>query len=352
MFAALLGPALSFGSSLISGLGARQSAKKQAKIQAAYEYQNYLLQQQDNERNTALTQWKNEQNYMLGGEVLARWDRNKLVQDADRMGFNPVTYANAFGPSYAAMEQFGWQLRSPEILLTNSYMQNAPTTQVPSVTEAVGGAVQAGVNTYLSDRRVAQSQDFQREILATQIAAIQRNGGRPTSAMNVPAAQRTFFGSGQIPYVVTAGPVGQSGKSAGIIGFSPWEPGKVDVTDPFYSRLGVAPVADAGVWTQRYGESELVEMAVAAKTGLDDVTWKNYRNTAQTFFGNKYYDMFGYPEYPDRASRAGAGVTDDMADFWSWSPARNWRAATRNVPWSLPTNPGPLENYGYASPAW
>lgn len=310
MFAALLGPALSFGSSLISGLGARQSAKKQAKIQAAYEYQNYLLQQQDNERNTALTQWKNEQNYMLGGEVLARWDRNKLVQDADRMGFNPVTYANAFGPSYAAMEQFGWQLRSPEILLTNSYMQNAPTTQVPSTTEAFGSALQAGVNTFLADQRLAQSQDFQREMLATQIAAIQRNGGRPTSAMNVPAAQRTFFGSGQIPYAVAAGSQ-RTQKIPGELGFSDWKPGDVDVTSPYGYGVRANPnVADAGAVTQRLGESELLELGVAGYNLAQDLSWMYFGRTVGGAAKQGYRTLFGYPEYNDGARGQSWGLPD------------------------------------------
>lgn len=190
MFQALLGPALSFGSSLLSGFGAQQSAKKQQKIQMAYEYQNYLQRQE------------------IATQVLDRYQFANIPLDAESAGFNPVTYLNAMGGSYGAMHQLGWSLRSQG--------QSAPTVQVPSSLEVFGGAAQAGVSTFLADQRVAQSQDFQRQMLQTQISAIQKNGGKPLRLSSaVPAANTTFFGSGSIPYSVTAGAARVGGGGGG-----------------------------------------------------------------------------------------------------------------------------------------
>lgn len=310
MFAALLGPALSFGSSLISGLGARQSAKKQQKLQAAYEYQNFMLQQARNEQNAA-----------QGRQIVAMYDpATRAVGDAMKAGFNPVTWLGAMGGMYSAMTQHGWNLQ-----VGQDYFQNAPTAQVPSTMEAFGGALTAGVNTFLSDRRVAQSQDFQREMLNTQISAIQRNGGRPTSAMGVPASQRTFFGSGQLPYAVTAGPIG-SAKSTGELGFSVPEPGKAEVTSPWGYGTRVNPnVMDAGAYTQRYGEAEVAEMGIWGYNTAQDLSWRYFGRTIGGAASQGWRTIFGYPVLNDGA---------------------------RGVTWGKPDtsyNPGELPGFGYST---
>lgn len=322
MFGALIGPALSFGSSLLSGLGARQSAKKQQKMQAAYEYQNYMQQQEDNRANRDFQIEYDARRYEIGND-LRDWsqyyrDRSEgtaMVNDANRAGFNPVTWINAMGGMYQQMQAGGLSLlseaaqyRTPSLWQQQSYMQNAPTAQVPSMMEAVGGALQSGVNTFLSDRRVTQSQDFQREMLQTQISAIQRNGGRPTSAIGVPASQRTFFGSGQLPYAVTAG--------AAVAGRSPppppgqggYEGDAVKITSPFAS-LGWyswprAPNTEAV--GERYGEEGIVQgltgnVYIPYKDA--EYNWNIYKHTGVNFPGLSITpadrNQLGY--YPDGA---------------------------------------------------
>lgn len=176
----LLGPALSFGASLLQGFGAQQSAKKMQRLQMAYEQQA----------------WNVRQN--VASEILGKYDFKNIPTDAQAAGFNPVTWLGALGPSYGALIQQGYAFKGQA--------QAAPTVQVPSGLEVFGGAAVAGVNTLLTDMRAQQAMDFQRQMQATQIAAIQRNGGRPlTLPSAVPAANTTFFGSGSIPYSVTAG---------------------------------------------------------------------------------------------------------------------------------------------------
>ena len=74
MFQALLGPLLSFGSSLLQGFGAQQSAKKMQKLQQAYEYQA----------------WQVRQN--VASEILGKYDFKNIPKDADAAGYNPVTF--------------------------------------------------------------------------------------------------------------------------------------------------------------------------------------------------------------------------------------------------------------------
>lgn len=279
MFQALIGPALSFGSSLISGLGARQSAKKQQKMQAAYEYQNYLLQERANNYNRNITENRNSLMAGYGDEVLKQWNPTNIAKHADAAGFNPATWLMGMGGSYASMQQYGYELKRPELVYDTPYMQNAPTAQVPSVGEAVGGALQAGVNTYLSDQRAIDSRNFQREMMATQIAAIQANRGRPGSAMGVPASQRTFFGSGEIPYAVGAG------RSA-IGGVVQTKPAENTTTVPGFPGIepGFSPDLDYGRSATGY---PIQPGKIAKERNEDDIfqqlSWWMRNNVASSF---------------------------------------------------------------------
>lgn len=230
MFQALLGPLLSFGSSLLSGFGAQQSAKKQQKLQQAYEYQA----------------WQVRQN--VASEILGKYDFKNIPTDAAAAGFNPVTYLGALGGSYGAMHQLAYGMKGQA--------QAAPTVQVPSSLEVFGGALSAGVGTYLADERVRQSQDFQRQMLQTQISAIQRNGGKPLKLPSaVPAANTTFFGSGSIPYAVTAGAattrggVGPSSPGA-LISVQPHE---VTAVNPLFPYLEPGRMPEIGFMNTETG---------------------------------------------------------------------------------------------------
>lgn len=415
----MLGALVSGGLSLLGGLGSRQSAKKQQKIQAAYEYQNMVQTGIDNEINRVRIEQANatarhyqnlmneqgraridflnyhgqarqdmlnkygaaRQDYInaaldeaagvydaagkrgaaaydaLAAEVVGRWDRKDMVRDAEAMGFNPVTWLNAMSTSYAAMEQYGRGLSAagidmsynasiggaqyraqkdkfvpeyfvpemytdsysadPYMYTQKSYMQNAPSAQVPSMLEVVGTAAQTGWNAYASDRRVAQSQDFQREMLATQLSAIQR---RNSAAPNGVVAQ-SFFGSGQIPYSVTAGAqsVGRSPNGVTLpLGLSNWKPGDVEVTNPFSGGAKVEPtVADAQTFTQRYGESEVLETGVAAWLMMNDLSRNYFGRPVDGAAKQGWRTLFGYTDYPDGARGLSWGLPDK-----SWNPGQ------------------------------
>lgn len=268
MFQALLGPLLSFGSSLLSGFGAQQSAKKQQKLQQAYEYQA----------------WQVRQN--VASEILGKYDFKNIPVHAAEAGFNPVTYLGALGGSYGAMHQMAYSFKGQA--------QAAPTVQVPSGLEVFGGALSAGVGTYLADERVRQSQDFQRQMLQTQISAIQRNGGKPLKlASAVPAANTTFFGSGSIPYSVTAGAAVSSGfrTPAQVMGLTEWKPQEVPPTDPRtpYMEPGRGP--EVGLMPT-FGGGFAVGMSEYAKDRLEEdpagvFAW-TVRNRLSPIFGEQH----------------------------------------------------------------
>lgn len=303
---------ISGGLSLLSGLGARQSAKKQQKLQAAYEYQNFINRQADIATNRAWTNLKNDISATVGMDYQARanalrerWNPANAPRDAYAAGFNPVTWLNATSGIYGSMLQgaenmymAGGQLKIPEVYLQESYAQQAPTAQVPSALEVAGNAAQAGFNTFLTDMRAVESRNFQREMLATQIAAIQRNGGRPSSSMGVPAAQRTFFGSGQIPYSVTAGKPAPE-----VLGNSAWKAENVGVTAPFQNTMSNPNFSDAQTFGQRYGEESWLTTLYGMYLVPQDMMWANNRRNLWEGAAENWRRMTtrGYEWYPDGA---------------------------------------------------
>lgn len=209
----MLDALLSGGLSLISGLGSRQSAKKQQKLQAAYEYVNKVRQEEQtaaNERNFQFAQDANREmhgraaiaNSALGKAMVERASGRNIIADAELAGFNPTTWLTTMGGMYANLAGMGYEMQQvvpfqEQAFQGSAYMMNAPTAQVPSMMEVVGNAATAGFNTLRSDYRVQQQQDFQREMLWTQLdAQAMRDATRGTG---------TFFGSGQIPYRGAAG---------------------------------------------------------------------------------------------------------------------------------------------------
>lgn len=302
-----LGPLLSFGSSLLSGFGAQQSAKKQQKLQMAYEAANLQLRQ------------------TVANEMLTKYDFKNIPTDAMAAGFNPVTWINALGPSYGSLLSTGYTIKSQG--------QAAPTAQVPSGLEVFGGALSAGVNTFLSDQRTLQSQDFQRELVDRQLAGqlkIAQSRGQTLS----------FFGSGNSPYRVSQGPavvgdrIARAPQTDTPLGLSEFKSDDVKVTNPYVSQDPVAPVANAEAWTNRYGESEAVEMAVAGKVLLDDASWWLNRRTFETGFRQNWRELFGYPVYPDQAR----GLSHPRQPDTKWTDY----LPEYPYPFRVPLNKGPL----------
>lgn len=326
----MIGSLVSGALSLLSGFGAQQSAKKQQKLQAAYEYVNKVRheeQQAANERNKAFADaanretqaaW-NAENTARGKMLVDRYSFANLASDADAAGFNPVTFLGAVGSTYGAMQQVGWNLQQTQPFFESAfegttYNMSAPTAQVPSTMEVIGKGLSAGWNTYLSDQRVEQSQNFQREMLGLQMRG--RTETVPGWDNSGRVVAESFFGGGNIPYRVSSG-IGVSGDRMGRtpmtdlpLGLSKWKPGDVDVTNPYQSGSPVAPVADADTWAKRYGESETMETITGVKTWLDDLSWDWNRRTWALGFKQNWRELFGYPTYNDGARGLSWGKPD------------------------------------------
>lgn len=327
-------PLISGALSLFSGFGAQSAAKKQQKLQAAYEYVNKKAHDEQQAANELNKQAADSMNRELGQRLIDKYSFANIAKDADAAGFNPVTWLSGLGSAYGAMQQAGYNLQVATPFFGTSYSQSAPTAQVPSTMQVVGNALQAGFNTYQSNARVEQSQAFQREMLETQIAAreVNNRAGRGVIA-------ESWFGSGNIPYSVSAGGLTTGDRVAGMpvtsrtgglsavtpIGQSDWKSDDVKVSNPWADRQDVAPVANAEAWTNRYGESEGVESASAVKVMLDDISWRLNKRTFALGMVQNWRDLFGYP------------VLNDGARGLSWGrPDKGY-------------NPGLLPGFGYGS---
>lgn len=310
----MLSALISGGLSLLSGLGSRQSAKKQAKIQAAYEYVNKVRQEEQNaanERNFTFAQNANREehgkaqaaNAALGKRMLERASGRSIVEDAELGGFNPATWLSVMGGQYMNMNAVGYELQqvvpfSEEAFQGSQYMMNAPTAQVPSMLEVVGNAAQSGWNAYRADQRVAQSQTFQKELLQAQLSAIQKNGGKPRSGT-------TFFGSGQIPYSVTAG----GAKSAGVGGLIEVKPHEVTAVDSRYPSQEPGRMPEVGFLLTPSGG-----IAPAMSKDAKDRYEEDLAGTIGWNIRNRLMPSLGFTQHEQVGSSAGWGYE------WKYNP--------------------------------
>lgn len=315
---------ISGGLSLLSGFGARQSAAKQQKLQMAYEYQNRM-----NNLNTSK-------------EILEKYDFKNIPRDAAAAGFNPVTYLGALGGSYGAMHQLGYSLQT-------SNMQ-APTAQVPSMMEVVGNGLQAGFNTYLADARVQQSQNFQRELQMTQIRAIQANRGRPIASASAggvatrsaptptyAASNTTFFGSGSIPYAISAGTIVGGNITAMPSSLVEYKPQEITPTQPGlkYMEPGSFPeVSMADTATGGYAPTSSQNAKDRNEEDIGAIIGWNLRNRVAPSLG--IYEHGGLPA-------AGWGSR------WEYSPFLQEYKRVFRQPWEI-NYPDPAQRRSLESP--
>lgn len=254
--------ALSGGLSMMSGIGARNSAKKQARLQKI-ENDRVMVA---NESEVGRT---NEWNYNIGRELLANptqrgsssvngVDVDRMMADADRAGFNPVTWLQAGAmQAYGFSDNTSWETNPVEafrMMLKTPNLQSASTIgSVPDAMSIVGDAGQAALSTFRSEYAREDSQAFQSQQLTRRLEAIQ--------------AGRASAGLGSIPRRTTSDAsrawndqpwsTGSSGALdwASSSGLGLWKPevGKVTYTNPYQSGP-ISQTPDGGVWAQRYGE--------------------------------------------------------------------------------------------------
>lgn len=209
--------AISGGLSLMSGLGAQKSAKKQAKTQAAMdEFARRYNADRLGEYNSEVRN--------LGRELLETpqvtdttqanrsWvDVDAMMLAADKAGFNPVTWLQAGAmqsytqsASYNHTEQndpvAAFQMMMPQL----QQIQAGTATNIPSALSVIGDAGQAALKSYQTDMRLADSQSFQERLLGLKLNAIQQ--GKSTSGFG--STPRTTSSGG---YFSKGGQAGASG---------------------------------------------------------------------------------------------------------------------------------------------
>lgn len=248
-------------------------------------------------------------------------DTAAMMKAADAAGFNPVTFINAgglqaytqtgfkseqhdisdlmveenyssTGHNAAAAYQLKAGLMSPQTyqataFQTSAFQENMPTPQqaVPNNMMIAANAGSAALNAYTAGAAREDSQAFQREMLNTQLAAIQRNQG----------ANRTGF----VPSTVTSGGLTVGNKNgAGLSALSPvtsqglplpqgWKAGETEATTDMWKGIlpwssgGAKEMPDASVGENRYGElgewllgaANLTSDAFKAATGKSPYEW-------------------------------------------------------------------------------
>lgn len=200
----MLGAAIAAGASLIGGLFGRSDAKKQARkeekaIRAANEAAKAtadLMNRQVRARAdaAALVPVATERESVSAGGM----DMTRFLADAEKGGFNPLTYLRSGAASlYATQETADWSCttgeRAMDAALAGQHMPNLQPvisqTRVPGVGEVLGNALTTGANQFLSDLSVKQNNEFQMQLLNRQLAGANSAGAYSGSRSGyVPAA--------------------------------------------------------------------------------------------------------------------------------------------------------------------
>ena len=264
------GALISGGLSLVSGLFARNDAKKALKAAQA-------AQAKADEHNISLGSHYRKLPYVAMGE---------LVSDAEKHGFNPLTILRAGGLSaYGKAQQVpGYQMQM---------IGPAPTANIPSMGSVVAGALSAGFNTYRQDAIRHENMAFQNSLMDKSFAQ-----NMALRAVGFGTGNSVMGGNG----TKVAG--GLSGKAGAFTG-APQKPevGKVEVSNP-WNIFHVDPsVRNANAMEDRYGDDGGGLMGSVFNTMSD--FWYNVTDMTS----DQRYKAMG--QYPHRgAQRVKAWVKD------------------------------------------
>lgn len=254
MLPALALGALSFGGSLLQGLGAKQASAKQARMQMIADG----MAREANERTLAEVNAKREQ---LGRELLTipevtgSWvDVDGMMAAAERSGFNPVTWLQAGGMSaYQQTWRTGHNAADAFKLMVPEYAL-AQASQVPqqhSALSAFGGALSAGASAFGTQFRADMSYDLQ----AQKLAQAESMMGFGLSGRNGLMTAINYGGTGGSSARVGAGAVrGLSTAISDLPYPEKWKAGDVEVTNPWGRAFIDHTVSNADTKETRYGE--------------------------------------------------------------------------------------------------
>lgn len=296
----LLAAGLSAGASLLSGLGASSSARSQQRRQQANDEFARTWNQHEIQR-------QNEANRALGRELLevpeleetsSSVDIETMMADAQRAGFNPVTWLQSgalAAYSRTASSRIGhnavaaFQLMSPEASLINA----SQAVKIPSALEAVGDAATSALSAYRAEDKILQSQDFQRELLGLQLDAIQRgrNSGRVSMS-----------GLGT-PSIVTNGTSRVVSNVPGMGSHKP-EVGESEYTNPHQTGPIDTTIGDAGNYNKRYGDEGPPSWYYGLEVWDRDLWLRNTGKTRDywwnSFLGSAWNPLNPAPNYGQR----------------------------------------------------
>lgn len=238
--------ALSFGGSLLQGMGAKQASAKQGRMQMIAD----ALARQENERILAEVNAKREQ---LGQEMLNTpeqrgVDAEGFMAAAERMGINPVTYLNAGG-----LSSHGWvighnaeaayKLMAPEYQLS----QASQIPQQHSMLSAIGAGLSSAGTAMGTQYRADMSYDLQMNNMNMSMDKFMMglsnsNGLQTALSYGMSGGGNASRGTGQ-----------QAGVSS-LPYPTKWEQGKVEVTNPHQNWQVDKTQADAEAYETRYGD--------------------------------------------------------------------------------------------------
>lgn len=272
--------AIAGGLSLLGGLSAQKAAKKTQRL-------NIITAQHKMKMDAAAIESARKHNTLVANKLLREkevttehtkgsvtntassvgYSQNSvdikgMMAAAEAAGFNPVTFLRNGGLQAYLRNDNGTHSTSTDatdltvtttrkghnavaayqMKLEQPYLMEAPTiTHVPGTGEVLAKAGQAAFSQYNDDRIRQGAQDFQRELLNTQLAAIQQPGASTGS--------RSFY----VPGFSTSGSTITNNTQGGLSS-TPFEKKAATLTNPFL-RAKVDPgYSDAEAIETRYGD--------------------------------------------------------------------------------------------------
>lgn len=325
MFAALALGALSFGGSLLQGMGNAQASKKQARMQMIADEMN----RQRNEETLARVNARREE---IGNTLL---DSRNVVATAELAGFNPVTWINAGGLGYMTDAA---KFLVPEYQLTSA-------SQVPqqhSMLSAVGAGISAGASAFGTQYRADMSYDLNMNKLGQQADQFMMGLSQRNSLATIAGASSATRAGGLSAAPAFGGGGGSKESNAFWPGYDHaptpmWETKKPESTNPFPPQWGwtiPAGFANAEAWEDSMGEGVSIPYGV----------WK-LTNTAM-------YNVLGYT-VPDVYREAKAGANDlagILQRAWAGTPSNGGNQPSAAIPYIPAGMPRSIAYPSWATP--
>ncbi|UIB81437.1 DNA pilot protein [Flyfo microvirus Tbat2_112] len=293
---ALVSGLVSGGLSLLGGLFSRGEKKKE----------RHDTQREYNRMRT----WNTNLSKELAEYV--RFDPSELLSAAEASGFNPVTFLNAGGmQAIMGGKQAGAEIRAN----LGSYTPT-PYVSVPSFGSIAVDAAKAGFGAYADAKAVAQSQQFQKDLLGMQLKG------------NMEAAQvrRASF---NVPTLKTAG-------KAVSLGGAELAASKLAATNPHRVLPIDKTVGDADVYETRYGD--VGGVVFGTLNLMDDLIWGPLtgKSSAQRW---------------EMTKNAASAMADAISKPSAPGLSTNWKAPDFAAPYN-PLKTLKVETFGTYKSAW